>query len=200
MFLSCCMSCLTANAQWSLKDVLNKETVGNLAGSLISLKVTAADLAGTWAFSKPACELESDDAAKKVGGSLVSSQIEAKLAELYAKAGISADRFSVTFNTDSSFVCQLKNRSIGGTFSVDGETGQISLKYGAVEGLAGAGSLNLYVRKTGDRIRLLFKADKLLEIVSAVANMTQNATVNAIGKVASAYDGMLLGCELTPKE
>lgn len=68
---------------------------------------------------------------------------------LYAKAGISADRFSVTFNTDSSFVCQLKNRSIGGTFSVDGETGQISLKYGAVEGLAGAGSLNLYVRKTG---------------------------------------------------
>ena len=25
--------------------------------------------------------------------------------------------------------------------------------------------------------------------------MTQNATVNAIGKVASAYDGMLLGCE-----
>lgn len=61
-------------------------------------------------------ELESDDAAKKVGGSLVSSQIEAKLAELYAKAGISADRFSVTFNTDSSFVCQLKNRSIGGTF------------------------------------------------------------------------------------
>ena len=73
-------------------------------------------------------------------------------------------------------------------------------KYGAVEGLAGAGSLNLYVRKTGDRIRLLFKADKLLEIVSAVANMTQNATVNAIGKVASAYDGMLLGCELTPKE
>ena len=152
MFLSCCMSCLTANAQWSLKDVLNKETVGNLAGSLISLKVTAADLAGTWAYSKPACELESDDAAKKVGGSLVSSQIEAKLAELYAKAGISADRFSVTFNTDSSFVCQLKNRSIGGTFSVDGETGQISLKYGAVEGLAGAGSLNLYVRKTGDRI------------------------------------------------
>ena len=134
MFLSCCMSCLTANAQWSLKDVLNKETVGNLAGSLISLKVTAADLAGTWAYSKP------------------------------------------------------------------GETGQISLKYGAVEGLAGAGSLNLYVRKTGDRIRLLFKADKLLEIVSAVANMTQNATVNAIGKVASAYDGMLLGCELTPKE
>lgn len=114
---------------------------------------------------------------EKVGGSLVSSQIEAKLAELYAKAGISADRFSVTFNTDSSFVCQLKNRSIGGTFSVDGETGQISLKYGAVEGLAGAGSLNLYVRKTGDRIRLLFKADKLLEIVSAVANMTQNATV-----------------------
>ena len=153
MFLSCCMSCLTVNAQWSLKDVLNKETVGNLAGSLISSKVTAADLAGTWAYSKPACELESDDAAKKVGGSLVSSQIEAKLAELYAKAGISADRFSVTFNTDSSFVCQLKNRSIGGTFSVDGETGQISLKYGAVEGLAGAGSLNLYVRKTGDRIQ-----------------------------------------------
>ena len=114
MFLSCCMSCLTVNAQWSLKDVLNKETVGNLAGSLISSKVTAADLAGTWAYSKPACELESDDAAKKVGGSLVSSQIEAKLAELYAKAGISADRFSVTFNTDSSFVCQLKNRSIGG--------------------------------------------------------------------------------------
>ena len=30
--------------------------------------------------------------------------------------------------------------------------------------------------------------------------MTQNATVNTIGKVASAYDGMLLGCELTPKE
>ena len=131
MFLSCCMSCLTANAQWSLKDVLNKETVGNLAGSLISSKVTAADLVGTWAYSKPACEPESDDAAKKVGGSLVSSQIEAKLAELYAKAGISADRFSVTFNTDSSFVCQLKNRSIGGTFSVDGETGQISLKYGS---------------------------------------------------------------------
>lgn len=194
------MLALTANAQWSLKDLVNKNTVGNVAGALISSKVTAADLVGTWVYSKPACELESDDAAKKVGGSLVASQIEEKLAELYAKAGVSADRFSMTFNADSSFVCQLKGRNIKGSFSLDGETGQISLKYGAVEGLTGAGSSNLYVRKTGDRLRLLFKADKLLEIVSAVANMTQNATMNAIGKVASAYDGMLLGCELTPKK
>lgn len=194
------MLALTVNAQWSLKDLVNKNTVGNVAGALISSKVTAADLVGTWVYSKPACELESDDAAKKVGGSLVASQIEEKLAELYAKAGVSADRFSMTFNADSSFVCQLKGRNIKGSFSLDGETGQISLKYGAVEGLTGVGSSNLYVRKTGDCLRLLFKADKLLEIVSAVANMTQNATMNAIGKVASAYDGMLLGCELAPKE
>lgn len=198
--LSCCVAVATANAQWSLKDVVNKKTVENVPGALVSSKVTAAGLAGTWAYSKPACELESDDAAKKIGGSLMASQIEEKLAELYTKAGISADGFSMTFNADSSFVCRLKGRDIKGTFSLNGETGQIRLKYGAVEGVTGAGSSDLYVRKAGDRLRLLFKADKLLEIVSSVANMTQNTTMNAIGKVASAYDGMLLGCELAPKK
>jgi len=43
---------------------------------------------------------------------------------------------------------------------------------------------------------LLFNADKLLKFLSTVSSISSNTTLKAINKLASEYDGMMLGFDL----
>lgn len=195
-----CVCALCGNrvyAQFSLGNLLNKDAVENLAGTLLQQNdLTVADLVGTWKYSAPACEFQSDDLLKKAGGSLVSSQIEEKLTGVYSKIGLAADQFSYTFAADSSFTCQLKDRAISGTVSKDDESEQFVLHYQAVEGLLNIGSVKVFIRKSGDTLSIMYEADKLLTILTAIGSATQNTTLNTIGQLAEGYDGLLVGYDL----
>lgn len=184
-------------AQFSLGNLLNKDAVQNLAGTLLQQNdLTVADLVGTWKYNAPACEFQSDDLLKKAGGSLVSNQIEEKLSGIYSKVGLTADQFSYTFVADSSFTCQLKDRAISGTVSKEADSEQFVLHYSAVQGLLNIGSVKVFIRKSGDTLSIMYEADKLLKVLSAIGNATQNTTLNTIGQLAEGYDGLLVGYEL----
>lgn len=184
-------------AQFSLGNLLNKDAVQNLAGTLLQQNdLTVADLVGTWKYNAPACEFQSDDLLKKAGGSLVSNQIEEKLSGIYSKVGLTVDQFSYTFAADSSFTCQLKDRAISGTVSKEEDSEQFVLHYSAVQGLLNIGSVKVFIRKSGDTLSIMYEADKLLKVLSAIGNATQNTTLNTIGQLAEGYDGLLVGYEL----
>ena len=199
-FMLVCVCALCGHrvqAQFSLGNLLNKDAVQNLAGTLLQQNdLTVADLVGTWKYNAPACEFQSDDLLKKAGGSLVSNQIEEKLSGIYSKVGLTADQFSYTFAADSSFTCQLKDRAISGNVSKEADSEQFVLHYSAVQGLLNIGSVKVFIRKSGDTLSIMYEADKLLKVLSAIGSATQNTTLNTIGQLAEGYDGLLVGYEL----
>ena len=178
----------------SLKDILNSSAVKNAVTSVTGGKaVTFENLQGTWMYVNPALQLEGDNALKNVAGSLAATEAEKKMKEYCAKVGIVEGVFNYVFNSDSTFTSALKRGSLKGTYSVSPEDKTVTLRY-----TVGNKKLTVtaHVILSGNELTLLFNADKLLKFLSTVSSISSNTTLKAINKLASEYDGMMLGFDL----
>ena len=192
-----CISGLSASAQ-SLKDLLNKvtsnSTVTDLVESVTGVSITPKDIKGTWNYSGSAVKLESSDLVKSAAAAVAAGQIEGKINEYLAKVGLKSGTFSFTFNEDQSFVTTVKGKKFNGnyTLSEDGKT--LTLTYGKI---LNSHAINANVNIGSSSIELLFKADKLLELIGKLTSTTNNATLKTIGSLAGQYDGMKVGLEMS---
>lgn len=57
-------------------------------------------------------------------------------------------------------------------------------------------TLTAHVVISGDELSLLFNADKLLDFLTKLSSISDNSTLKLVNKLASEYDGMMLGFEL----
>lgn len=180
----------------SLKDILNSSAVKNAVTSVTGGKaVTFENLQGTWMYVNPALQLEGDNALKNVAGSLAATEAEKKMKEYCAKVGIVEGVFNYVFNSDSTFTSALKRGSLKGTYSVSPEDKTVTLRYTGNKKLT-VSTLTAHVVLSGNELTLLFNADKLLKFLSTVSSISSNTTLKAINKLASEYDGMMLGFDL----
>ena len=185
-----------AQAQ-SLKDILNSSAVRDAVTAVTGGKqLSVENLAGTWTYVNPAIQLEGDNALKNVAASVAASEIEKKLNEYCAKVGIEAGAFNYTFNADSTFTSQLKGRTLNGTYSFNAEEKTIELKYGKLSKLNLA-TMTAYVVLSDNQLSLLFNVDKLLDFLTKLSSLSDNTALQTINKLASEYDGMKLGFELS---
>ncbi len=189
-----CMN--TALQAQSLKDILNSSAVKETISALTGNRLTTATLPGTWQYSAPACQFESDDLLKKAGGSIVSSQIEEKLADYYAIAGIKNGSFHFVFTADSTFTISTGTHTLSGTYSLNEETQILALSITAARTGIHIATFNTYVSLSGDKLFILFDASKILKLVTLLANASGNSTLQALGSLSGQYDGMRLGFEL----
>ena len=173
----------------SLKDILNSSAIKNAVTSVTGGKaVTFENLQGTWMYVNPALQLEGDNALKNVAGSLAATEAEKKMKEYCAKVGIVEGVFNYVFNSDSTFTSALKRGSLKGTYSVSPEDKTVTLRYTVGNKKLTVSTLTAHV--------VLFNADKLLKFLSTVSSISSNTTLKAINKLASEYDGMMLGFDL----
>ena len=87
----------------------------------------------------------------------------------------------------------VKGKTFNGTYTFSEEDAVINLKYGKSlksTGVTATAQLN------GTTLELLFKADKLLDLIGKLTSATSNSTLKTIGTLAGQYDGMKLGLEL----
>ena len=172
----------------SLKDILNSSAVKNAVTSVTGGKaVTFENLQGTWMYVNPALQLEGDNALKNVAGSLAATEAEKKMKEYCAKVGIVEGVFNYVFNSDSTFTSALKRGSLNKT---------VTLRYTVGNKKLTVSTLTAHVVLSGNELTLLFNADKLLKFLSTVSSISSNTTLKAINKLASEYDGMMLGFDL----
>ena len=75
--------------------------------------------------------------------------------------------------------------------SEDGKT--LTLKYGKT---LDSHAINANVNIGTGSIELLFKADKILELIGKLTATTSNATLKTLGSLAGQYDGMKVGMEM----
>lgn len=194
--LLCTTTIFSSQAQ-SLKELFNssnvKETVSNLVSGISEIK--QSDLQGTWTYVNPACSFTSEDLLKKAGGVIVANEVNEKLSGIYTKIGITPAKFGYTF-ADSTFVNKFMGRNSKGAYTFNTEDQELNLQYQL------AGSINIgqsvaKVEKSGNNIKLLFNADKLLQILSKLSSASKISTIKTIGSIAEGYDGMLIGFELS---
>jgi hypothetical protein len=189
------MTSVSANAQISLGnlgDAIGKVVGGDVA-SVISgnNNVTAETLAGTWSYQQPAVEFESSNLLKKAGGKIASATIEKKLVTQFAKVGITAGKFMMTFNADGTFAA-IKNgqTSTSGKYTISGE--KIIFSY-----LEGAANVTGYAQIQDGVLSITFDSSKLLDVVSKVGSISSNSSLSTIGTLAKSFDGMKSGMKFT---
>ena len=185
ILLVMCGVSVNAGAQ-DLKSILSgvaKAVVGNKA-------TTASSIIGTWTYSGPECQFESENLLAKAGGEMAAKEVEEKMIAVYNKVGMNNIRY--TFNEDGTYSYQMKKRTVTGSYVFDDAaktitmTGKLGLKTVA------------YVTVTGNDMSMVFKADKLMSILKTITGAASkvNSTAATINSVAEAYDGLMLGFEL----
>lgn len=185
ILLVMCGVSANAGAQ-DLKSILSgvaKAVVGNKA-------TTASSIIGTWTYSGPECQFESENLLAKAGGAMAAKEVEEKMIAVYNKVGMNNIRY--TFNEDGTYSYQMKKRTVTGSYVFDDAaktitmTGKLGLKTVA------------YVTVTGNDMSMVFKADKLMSILKTITGAASkvNSTAATINSVAEAYDGLMLGFEL----
>lgn len=185
ILLVMCAVSANAGAQ-DLKSILSgvaKAVVGNKA-------TTASSIIGTWTYSGPECQFESENLLAKAGGEMAAKEVEEKMIAVYNKVGMNNIRY--TFNEDGTYSYQMKKRTVTGSYVFDDAaktitmTGKLGLKTVA------------YVTVTGNDMSMVFKADKLMSILKTITGAASkvNSTAATINSVAEAYDGLMLGFEL----
>lgn len=162
---------------------LGKTLVGDKA-------TTAASLKGTWTYTGPACEFESDNLLSKAGGSAVSTKIENKITPILKKYGVQGIVY--TFDGNGNYTTKIKKRTIKGTYTFDNKKKTITFKphYGK--------EYTANVSILSNQMTLVFNADKLMHVLQTISNTAakQNSTAATINTLMKNYNGMRLGFRL----
>ncbi|MBR2359722.1 MAG: DUF4923 family protein [Bacteroidaceae bacterium] len=167
--------------------------IGNVLGAVLgaSNTLTEADLVGTWNFQSVDCVFESENFLMKAGGEVAAAQIETKLNETFSKFGVVPGACSFTFNNDNTYSAQVSALPMNGQYALDAANKKLTMTY-----LAGLGTMTPNIVKTGNKISLLYEADKLLAIAQKLAAMSGNTSLQTLADLASQYDGLMIGLEL----
>ncbi|WP_301062309.1 DUF4923 family protein [Phocaeicola sp.] len=169
-----------------LKSVLS-DVVKNIVGDKAT---TESSIIGTWTYSGPECQFESDNLLAKAGGEVAAKEVEEKLQPIYEKMGM--DGCQYTFGEDGSYSCTIKGKTSSGTYTFDNDAKTITMK--SKLGI----KIVAYVTVTGNDMSLVFKADKLMSVLKTVTGVVSgvNSTTDTINSIASSYDGLRLGFEM----
>ena len=191
-----CFAGQTASAQ-TLSDILGKvkdnSTISDIVEKVTGIDISKGDIKGTWNYTGSAVKLESEDLVKSAAAGVAATQVEKKLDDYLAKIGLKGGTFSFTFNEDNTFTTTVKGKSFNGTYTFSEENDSINLKYGKNLGSTG---ITATAQLNGSTLELLFKADKLLDLLGKLTAASNNATLKTISTLAGQYDGMKIGLEL----
>ena len=197
--MSSLMSCASAQGLGGLLKNVASDALSSVANKIIPL--TEEDLEGTWMYAGPACEFGGDNFLKDASGMVLAAEVETKLTDIYTKAGITPTTFGYSFSAaDKTFTTQYKKINLKGSFTLDSENKQLELVY-QVLGLVSMGDTSAKIQKTGNKITLLFDAQKLAKLVSTLTSvgstLTSSSILKTLDSVLSSYDNVMLGFDLT---
>lgn len=155
-------------------------------------KVSKQNLIGTWKYSQPGCAFTSEKLLAQAGGEIVASNVKTKLQPTFQKVGINASNTQVTFNQDGTFSAKVAGKAWSGNYTYDEKTCKITMS-----GLLL--NINCYAKLNVKGIGLLFEGKKLLTMMQTMSALAggQNGTLNTIGDIASSYDGLRVGFDMT---
>lgn len=162
-----------------------------LNGVLSTSKLSVQDVVGNWVYADPAVEFKSENLLKKAGGAAASSTITSKVKPYYEKVGL--QNMQLTINQDNTFTMKVGKLSSSGTIEATDENGVFIYAFKAA-GKISLGKVTAYMSKNiSGQLTLTFDASKLMTVVSGIANMTSNSTLQGLSSLLNSYDGLTVG-------
>ncbi len=168
-------------------DVLQQAGVGILGtilGNILGGTTTQQSLVGSWTYAGPKLVFESENVLSQIGGQVLSNNLEQKLGTYLEKMGFKAGKSVLTFGNDGNCSFALGSRTLPGTYSYDQKTNKLTLN-----GLFVTGQLPCTVTVQNGQLLMLFDADKLLSIATAVGSKGSSS----LGSILGSYKGLKLG-------
>lgn len=171
----------------------SKDNVGDVLTTLLkSVTGQKESICGTWVYSSPKVVFESDKVLSKIGGAVASSKVESKLGEQLTKIGLKQGLSELTLNTDSTCTLKLATKTMSGTYSYDEENSVLTMN-----GTFGLAKVNSTCMVSNDELYILYDADKLLSIITAVSSKT--STLNSFSTILKGFSGLKLGWTMKKK-
>ena len=173
-------------------------TTGGVVSGLLDSVLEAFDtvdemaIVGIWDFKGSAFVFESENVLASLGSDLVATQLEAKVNQYLAKFNIKEGSCSMTFNEDGSFVLVMGDRYVGGNYTLNKETKELTLTSGMFKTVA-----NLVY--DADTINLVYESEGLLRLLKGVGAKNSDGTLALLGGLFEKYDGLRIGLAFAKK-
>lgn len=162
--------------------------LGTILGSILGSTTTQQSLTGSWTYYGPKLVFESENVLSQLGGQVLSANIEQKLGTYLEKMGFKAGKSTLTLNNDGSCSLTLGSKTLTGTYAYDTSTNKMTLT-----GMFVTGQLPCTVTVQNGQLLMLFDADKLMSIASAVGSKGSSS----LGSILQSYSGLKLGWAMT---
>lgn len=172
-----------------------KGALSGIVNNVIGNKASQESLVGTWQYVSPDCKFESENKLTEIGSELASKKVEEKMSDLFQRIGMDKG-CTFVFNADSTYTSTVGTRTVKGTYLYNKETKELQLKTSM------GVKLNTTASLIGNKLSILFKSDKLLNVVQGISNMASkvNSSMESVSKLAGEFDGLNLGFVLQKQE
>lgn len=172
-----------------------KSIINGITNVVTSKSATAENIIGTWTYSKPAVDFDSDNLLAKAGGEIASSKVESKLSGIFEKVGMTAGKGTFVFDNDGNYIATIGKAVSRGTYTFDSSEQTITM----VSQLGIQSTAKVVM--SSNTLKLLFKANKVLSFVktvgSTMSRVSSNSSLAIINSLVGQYSGMEVGLELT---
>ncbi|MBP5392390.1 MAG: DUF4923 family protein [Bacteroidaceae bacterium] len=158
--------------------------LGTILGNILGGTTSQQTILGNWTYAGPKLVFESENILSQIGGQVLSNNLEQKLGSYLDKMGFKAGKSVLTLNNDGTCALKLSNKTLPGTYTFDSASNKMTLT-----GVLGVGQMTCTVSVQGGQLLMLFDADKLLSIASAIGAKSSSS----LGSVLSSYSGLKLG-------
>ena len=173
-----------------LNGVDGSSALGNILGSVLGInKVSETTILGTWKYAGPGCAFTSDNLLAKAGGEVAAQKVKAQLQSHYSSLGLNSSNTYISFKEDKTFSGKVDGKTLSGTYTLDVNTGQITLKTLLL-------TMNGYVNLNTTGMSLLFESQKLLTILQGLGALSGNTTMSAVGELSKNYKGVRIGFDM----
>ena len=158
--------------------------LGTILGNILGGATTQQSLVGSWTYTGPKLVFESENVLSQIGGQVLSNNLEQKLGTYLEKMGFKAGKSVLTFANDGNCSLTLGSKTLNGTYTYDPSSNRLNLT-----GMFVTGQLPCTVTVQNGQLLMLFDADKLLSIATAVGSKGSSS----IGSLLGSYSGLKLG-------
>lgn len=180
------------NAQ-SLGDILNSKSVNEAVNKVSGTTVTKpASIVGVWKYKGAACSYDSENVIAKAGSKVVTAKVEKQLDTFCSQAGFSAGASNFIFTAKGTFVNTVGTQKFTGSYTYNKTNGALTLNYQQL-----TVSINGSVATEDGTTALLFDANKMMNLVSAMSKATQaEETIKSVSTMLNDFNGVKVGFKI----
>ncbi len=162
--------------------------ISGIIGQLIGSVTGSNTIVGTWSYTEPTVQFESENFLAQAGGAVATKSIVNKIQPYYEKVGIKAGSFTYTFNEDKTCTYTIGGREFTGTYEYDNKNNTL-----VITSTLGIKVLSAYVTVSANNLAVTFDSSKLLTLAQTLGAKSNNQTISGLTSLSQSFNGMKTG-------